>query len=53
MREKFITLNSARLIWGFGKFVNRKLQPRYNQDISATILNRYEFTKVPSVNHRL
>lgn len=53
LHEKFITLNSARLLWGFGKFVNRRLQPRYNQDIGASILNRYEFSKVPSVNHRV
>ncbi|CDW74365.1 UNKNOWN [Stylonychia lemnae] len=53
LREKFITLNSARLIWGFGKFMNRRLQPRYNQDIGATIINRYELTKVPSVSHKL
>ena len=51
--EKFTTLNSTRLLWGFGRFVARGLQPRFNNDIGASVLNRFEFSRVPSVNHRI
>jgi hypothetical protein len=29
--EQFNTLNSAKLLWGFGKFVNKNIAPRYSQ----------------------
>eukprot|EP00347_Sterkiella_histriomuscorum_P004264 403361113 len=53
VHEKFVSNSTAKLLWGFGKFVNRKLQPRFNMDISASVINRYEFTKTPSVNYQL
>lgn len=51
--EEFNTLNSSKLLWGFGKFVNKHIAPGYAQQISSSIMNRTEFAKTPTVNHRL
>ena len=51
--EEFNTLNSSKLLWGYGKFVNKNLSPGYSQQISSSIMNRTEFAKTPSVNHRI
>lgn len=40
LKEEFNTLNSARLLWGFSKFINRSLTPAFNHEISGSILNR-------------
>jgi hypothetical protein len=53
LKEKFNSINSAKLLWGLGKFFNRNLTPLYNQEIAGTIVNRYELSKVASVNHRI
>ena len=53
LKEKFNTINSTKLLWGFGKFFNRGLAPEFNLDIASSILNRWEFSRIPSVNHRL
>jgi hypothetical protein len=51
--EEFNTLNSSKLLWGYGKFVNKNIAPGFAQQISSSIMNRSEFAKTPSVNHRL
>jgi hypothetical protein len=53
LKEEFNTLNSTKLLWGYGKFMNRSLAPYYSAQVSSSILNRSELAKVPSVNHRL
>ena len=53
LKENFQTVNASKILWGLGKFVNRGLAPKFNQDIASNVISRYEFTKVPSVNHRL
>lgn len=53
LREEFNTLNSAKLLWGFGKFVNKQIAPYFATQVSSSIINRYEYSKTPSVNHRL
>jgi hypothetical protein len=53
LKEQFNTHNTAKLLWGFGKFVNKGLSPHFAGDLSSSIVNRYEFSKTPSVNHRL
>ena len=53
VKEKFNTMMTAKLLWGFGKFVNKNLSPKFAQQISSSIMNRYEFSKTPTVNHRL
>jgi hypothetical protein len=40
LKEEFNTLNSSKLLWGFGKFVNRSLAPYFAQDMSSSIINR-------------
>ena len=53
VKEEFNTHNSAKLLWGFGKFVNKNLSPGYAQQVSSSIINRYDLTKASSINHRL
>ena len=40
MKEQFNTFNTAKLLWGFGKFVNKSLSPYYASDLSSSIINR-------------
>ena len=51
--EEFNTLNTSKLLWGYGKFVNKNMSPGFSQQISSSIMNRTEFAKTPSVNHRM
>lgn len=53
IKEEFNTINSAKLLWGYSKFVNKSIAPYYAQQVSSSILNRYEFSRTPTVNHRL
>ena len=46
-------MNSAKLLWGFGKFVNKGLCPHFASDIGSSIVSKHDFSKTPSVNHRL
>jgi len=51
--EEFNTLNTSKMLWGYGKFVNKNMSPGFSQQISSSIMNRTEFAKTPSVNHRM
>jgi hypothetical protein len=53
LKEEFNTLNSAKLLWSFGKFMNKTLAPGFAQQVSSSLINRFEFSKSPSINHRL
>lgn len=53
LKEEFNTLNSTKLLWAYGKFMNRSLAPYFASQVSSSIINRYEFSRQPSVNHRL
>lgn len=53
LKEKFNTINSSRVLWGFSRFVNKQLSPSFNTEVSSVILSRSAFAKVPSVSHRM
>jgi hypothetical protein len=53
VKEEFNTLNSTKLLWAYGKFMNRTLAPHFASQVSSSIINRYDFSRVPTVNHRL
>lgn len=53
LKDYFNTHNTSKLLWGFAKFVNKNVAPQFAQEISSSIINRYEFSKTPSVSHRI
>lgn len=53
MKDFFNTIDSTKLLWGLAKFVNRSLNPYFNNDPASLILNRASLCTVRSVQHRI
>jgi hypothetical protein len=44
MKDKFNTVNSTKMLWGYSKFINRHLNPYFNSDVASCILNRFSLS---------
>jgi len=41
LKDKFTTIASTNYLWGYAKFLNRKVNPYFNADPASCLLNRY------------
>lgn len=53
LKDKFTTVASANYLWGYAKFLNRKINPYFNTDPASCLLNRFQISKVTSVTERV
>ena len=53
LKEQFTTVASTNFLWGYAKFLNRKINPYFNTDPASCLLNRFQISKVTSVTERV
>ena len=51
--ENFNAFNATKILWATSKFMNRSLNSNYSIELSSSLLNRQEFSRIASVNHNL